>query len=243
MIRSEAKASLARKLDIDLANISRNGLFTEADLEDYIQTGARRAWDYKPWPFAEKTESTTTFGAGGYNSYPVDFEDESISRLRVNGIPFVKKNWDDYNGYFYEFPNDSGQMWSEHQRFYFINPNAVPNGATITVTGKVRAPALTSDTDLMPFSPDSDNSENSGNQAIVQLAFAEALGSEKLKNYGQAAAERKDAYGVLNIIWKPFGQRKSNETGIGNPMFQVPDYFGPQQGHAGEGVIANFRFY
>src|ERR1035441_3547538 len=56
----EAKQAVARKLDIDYSDISNNGLFTDADLQSYIQFGIMKAWDYKPWPFTQAVKTATT---------------------------------------------------------------------------------------------------------------------------------------------------------------------------------------
>jgi hypothetical protein len=234
----EARQALARKLNIDLGSIASNDLFTEADLNDSIDAGVKRAWDYKPWSFTEKTY-TTTSTSDAYYDYPADFEDESITRITVNGVRYPKKDFDDYQRYFSDWPSDDAKIWSDHGRFYFLNLNAHTVGATIQVTGKLRAPTLTSDSDLLPFSPTTDNQESSGNRAIVGLAYAEALSSEKLKNYAQAAVEEKRAYGILEILWKPMGARRANEQSVNRPFFDVPDYFGG--GWSGsKHTIANF---
>jgi hypothetical protein len=224
MIRSEAKSLLARKLDIDLTNIATNDLFTEADLESYLDTGLKRGWDYKPWTPSEKTY-TTTSTADGYYDYPEDFEDESITRLTVAGEEYDKKNFDDYQKFLADNPTSDEKIWSEHQRYYFVNGNAHTVGDSIDVTGKLRAPTLSSDADKLPFSPSTDNQENSGNGAIVDLAYAEALESEKMKQETKAANKRKDAYGVLDVIWKPMGARRSKEQSKDRPFFDVPDFF------------------
>lgn len=235
----EARQALARKLDISLTDISNNDLFTQADLDDFIDAGVKRAWDYKPWSFTEKTYSTTSTAADYYD-YPADFEDESITRITVGGMRYPKSDFDDYQRFFADWPNDDAEMWSDHGRFYFVNRNAYTVGATIQVTGKLRAPTLGADSDLLPFSPNSDNQESSGNRAIIGFAYAEALSSEKLKNYAQAAVEEKRAYGILDIIWKPMGARRANEQSVNRPFFDTPDYFGNGWGSS-KNNIANFN--
>lgn len=59
---------------------------------------------------------------------------------------------------------------------------------------------LINDTDLLMFSPDSDNVEHNGNNAICQLAYAEALSSDKKRNPQQGKAERDDAIQKLELI-------------------------------------------
>jgi hypothetical protein len=237
----EAKQALARKLDISLTDIANNDLFTEADLGDFVQAGVNVAWDYKPWTFSEGTRSTTAADQD-YYSYPQEFEDESISRVTVGGKTYGKRNFDDYNAYLAEWPSDTNYLFSDHGRFYFLNRNAYAVGDTITITGKLRAPVLSADADLLPFSPDTDNYESSGNRAVIHFAFAEALGSEKLKNYAQAEAERKTGFRILDLLWKPMGQRRANEQSLDRPFFTaLPDMFG--RGNRTGCPIANFDLF
>lgn len=234
----EARQALARKLDIDLSTIANNDLFAEADLNDFIDAGVKRAWDYKPWSFTEKTYSTTSTAADYYD-YPADFEDESITRITVGGTRYPKKDFDDYQRFLNDWPTIAAEMWSDHGRFYFVNGNAHAVGVTIQVTGKLRAPTLSADADLLPFSPSTDNQESSGNRAIIHFAYAEALSSEKLKNYAQAVIEEKRAYDILDTLWKPMASRRANEQSVNRPFFDAPDYFGGGWG-SNKRTIANF---
>jgi hypothetical protein len=225
MILTDAKTALARKLDINFADIANNDLFTDADLVDCVQAGANKAWDFKPWAMTEgdwKTVSTSD----GYNDYPSDCEEESIDVLYIAGYEYRKLNFADYEKFLADNPTATDRIWSEHKRFYFYNVNADTVGSEIWFKGKKRAPTLSTGTDLLPFSPTTDNQENSGNRAIVNLAYAEALASEKLKQYAQADVEEKKAFAILATLWAPIGARRSVEQSQDRPIFDVPDFFG-----------------
>jgi hypothetical protein len=224
MTNLEAKQALARKLDINYSDIANNGLFSDADLQDYIQAGVNKAWDYKPWTFTEDTKKTTSISTEYYD-YPADFEDESITRLTVARKEYRKLNFDDYQKYLADNSTATDRIWSEHKRWYFINQNAYTVGDEIDLTGKLRAPTLSADGDLLPFSPESDNNENSGNRAIIQFAYAEALSSEKKKNAAQGTIEEKRGYAMLDALWAPMGARRSKEQSQERPFFDVPDFF------------------
>jgi hypothetical protein len=239
MTNLEAKQALARKLNIDYSNISSNSLFSDSDLQDYIQAGVNKAWDYKPWTFKEGDKKTTAT-TDDYYDYPADFEDESISRLTVGGYEYTKKLFPDYQLYLQNNSTATDKFWSEHLRFYFINKNAVTVGDEIVVIGTLRAPTLSADADLLPFSYATDNQENSGNRAIIQLAYAEALSSEKKKNPSQAAIEEKRGYAMLDVIWAPMAARKSAEQSQDRPFFDVPDYFSNGGRENSRNIIGNF---
>lgn len=239
MTFTEAKQALARKLDIDYSDIANNGLFTDSDLQDYVQSGVSKAWDYKPWSFTEDTKKTTSISADYYD-YPSEFEDESITRLTVAAKEYRKLNFDDYQKFLADNPTATDKIWCEHKRFYFVNKNAYTLGDEIDVTGKVRASTLSSSGDLLPFSPESDNQENSGNRAIIQLAYAEALSSDKKKNPSQGAIEEKRGYGMLDVLWAPMGARRAKEQSQDRPFFDVPDYFSNGGRGNSRNIIGNF---
>ena len=224
MTLSEAKQDLARKLNIDYADIANNQLVSDADLTAWIQAGVHKAWDFKPWDFTEGDKKTTSISAEYYD-YPQDFQSGSINLLLVGGEEFRKLSYKAYRLALEKDPSSTEKIWAERKRFYFINQNAYTAGAEIVLFGKLKAPTLTNANDLLPFSPDSDNEEYSGNGAIVRLAYSEALGSRKYNNPSQAKQEQQDAYAILELLWKPFEDSRSDEQTENVPMFNVPDFF------------------
>jgi hypothetical protein len=225
----EAKQHLSRKLDIDYSNISYNGLFTDSDLGVFIQLGAIKAWDFKPWDFTEGSKTGTTSSdmlSSGYADYPGDIQSGSIYLLKIAGKEYKKLIFQDYLKYLEDYPTGQEKVWSEQKRFIFMNPNTYSAGQLLDLYGKLMPPILSNPTDILPFSPDSDNYEHSGNEAIVLLAFAEALDSDKKQNSQQAEIERSKAYQMLETLWKPFGEARSTLQSKDRPFMNVPDYFG-----------------
>jgi hypothetical protein len=226
---SEAKQHLSRKLDIDYADIANNDLFTDTDLGEFIKLGVIKAWDYKPWDFTEGSKTATTVSdmlTSGYADYPTDFQSGSIYLLKIDGEEYKKVLFQDYLKFQEDDPDSTERIWSEQKRFVFINPNAYSAGEAMDLYGKLMPPILSQTTDLLPFSPDSDNYEHSGNEAIVLLAYSEALASEKKKNPSQSEIERGKAYQILDLLWKPFADARSYLQTKNRPFFNVPDYLG-----------------
>lgn len=229
MTLTEAKQHLSRKLNIEYSDIANNDLWTDTDLGVLIQLGVQKAWDYKPWDFTEgsKTGTTTSdMATNGYADYPQDIKSGSVYLLRVNGKEYKKLLFQDYLKWLEDYPDATDRIWSEQKRFIFMNANAYTVGQTFDLFGKLMPPILSSGSDLLPFSPDTDNYEHSGNEAIVQFAYAEALDSEKLNKRAEAEIERKKAYDTLNVLWKPFGDARALLQSKNRPFFNVPDYFG-----------------
>lgn len=240
MIFSEAQQALCRKLDIDYSDIANNGLFTLADIKDYIQTGAYQAWDLAFWDFAEHVKTATldsTDVSNGYVAMPTDIAPSSIYYVTINGEEFDKKNFASYKKWLQDNPSSVDQIWAEFKRMMFFNSNAVSAGHVLDVYGKRNGRPLSADGDLMYFSPDSDNEEFSGNQAIVTLAYAEALASEKKKQPEKAEIERKKGYAALTVLSNNQKQGRASEQSKNRPMFEVPNFFDRNQGHANIGLF------
>jgi len=244
MTYQEAQIELCRSLNIDFTDIANNDLISLTDIKNWLKVGIKRAWDFKPWDFSEgaKTETVQVGDVtNGYIDYPTDIQSGSISMLLSSAEedPFEKLLYKDYMKWRKQHSGDDDLYYSEYKRFLFINPKAVSVGDVLDIYGKLKAPVLTNDNDLMPFSPDSDNQEYSGNDAIVALAYAEALYSDKKKNSNQARLEEKRAFEMLELLWKPFADSRSLLQSKNNPAFDVPDFFsGRSSGTSEEGKFS-----
>jgi hypothetical protein len=225
MTNLEAKKELARKLDINYSDIGNNGLFTDEDLQAYIQLGVIDAWDYKPWPFTQKTKTGTTEDTEYYN-HPEDLVNNSVYLLKVAGKEYTKLLIEDYLKYQEDFPSGKMRIWAENETYIFINPNAYTIGDPFDLYGRKFAPTLVTDNDLLPFSPTTDNNEHSGNHAIVLLAESWALEGSKKNDAATAQIVRTEALGILKTLWKPFAASRASMQSYGRPMFQVPDFLG-----------------
>jgi hypothetical protein len=230
MTLTEAKEHLARKLDITYSDIANNDLFSDDDLAQFIQLGITKAWDYKPWDFSEGSKTATTISdmlTSGYADYPQDIQSGSIYLLKIDGKEYKKLLFQDYLKFLEDYPDATDKLWSEQKRFVFMNPNAYSAGQVLDMYGKLMPPHLSSGSSILPFSPDTDNQEHSGNEAIVLLGFSEALDSDKKKNPSQAEIERGKAYQILDLLWKPFADSRSTLQSKNRPFFDVPNFFGP----------------
>jgi hypothetical protein len=230
MTFQEAQQALCRKLDISYADIAYNGLFSLTDIKEFVNTGARIAWDYKPWDFAEFAKTgtlTPTEIANGYLSFPQDLNASSIQTFVVNGELWNNKlSHADYLAFKQKDPTSTEKVWCEWNNIIFFNVNAASSGQTIDVYGKQNFQERSADADLMPFSLNVDSQGNSGNDAVIFLAYAEALGSEKKKNPTQAQAERATGISILESLFKTLSAGRTREQNPYTPMFEVPDFFG-----------------
>ena len=241
MTLQEAKQQLALKLDINYSDIANNGLFTDSDLGTLIQNGVTEAWDYKPWPFTQDAKTATTPNGADYWDSPQDFVEGSIYLLKIGGKEYAKRRLEDYLKVFENAPTATDRIWTEFKTFILANKNAFTSGTdTFDAYGKLKAPTLVNPTDLLPFSPTTDNQEYSGNNAIVQLAFAEALSGEKKNQPEKSVSERAAAFSKLDTLWKPFADNKATLQSLNRPMFDVPDMFGKTFKNGNQFTPGNF---
>lgn len=231
----EAKTALASKLDISLTDIASNSLFTESDLETWLNMATQKAWDFKPWPFTQRTITGTTVDAQYYD-HPTALMLQSLFRLVINGYHYGNPmDFDDYIRWKADNPTSTDRVWSMHETYVFINRLSYGVGEVLDMTGKKYPPHLSASGDLLPFSPMTDNLEHSGNSTIVELAYAEALASDKLKRLTEAVTHRKTAYETLTLLWQPFAQQKAAQQTT-RQMFNTPNMFGGRS----QGPIGNF---
>src|SRR5438105_2703180 len=115
MTLTEAKQALARKLDIDYSDIANNGLWTDSDLGGLIQFGVEKAWDFKPWPFTEDTDTAASLTNTDYYDHPADLMQGSIEFLMVGGNEFTKLSIQAYLRYFQDNPTGTDKIWAERE--------------------------------------------------------------------------------------------------------------------------------
>ena len=245
MTTLEAKQELCKKLNISYSDVSSglNGLFSDDDIQGYIEEAHLLVWDYKGWEHTEG-DKTLDFSAedvsAGYFSYPEDYISGSIFLVLVEGEEYYKTTFRDLKQY--EFRQGSGdkKLFAERKRRIFFNPNAITLGETADFFGKLKATDIDADTALMQFSQDEDNQENSGNLLIVQLAYSIALYGDKKKDKVGGEKEEKDAYGKLNLLWEQYAGNRMTSKSF-RPQFIIPDFYGKR----GNGVndIGTFNNY
>lgn len=229
MTHQEGLTELSNRLNISYTNLSTNDLYSTIMLSGWLNLAVQRAWDYAAWAFSEKAEYTTTVASQEYYDYPDDFISDSIMFLKVLDDEGDMKTYDKirYEDYMkYREDNDEGEekLWSSYRRFYFINPLSFDNaaGRTIEIWGRERAPRLNLLGDKLPFSPDSDNYEDSGNEAIIKLAYSIALASDKKKDTARSKTEEAGAYAILDVLAKRESGEQSKYQTLNTPMWDNP---------------------
>jgi hypothetical protein len=255
----DAKNTLcSAKLNIDYDDVvsGENQLFSLNDIEDAVNYGIRKAWDYKLWPFAEGNIDTSGSTSGGVNPFVIsefgtDFQEQSFFLAIVSGVPWFgegagKRNFRDFMQWLSDNPTDTSKIWAEYGGQFFFNLNALPANYELDIYGKFHAPLYSNlngdDSNAMPFSvesADDTTSDSSGNDAIILFAYAFLLGGEKKKNPNQAAIEEKNAYAILDTIWAFIAEGKAQNQPMNRPFFNVDNFF-PGRSNRNNTNIGNF---
>ncbi len=234
MTFEESQKALARKLNIswDAVVAGIDDLYSWDDLKGWINLACLEAWDFSDWIFKEKSYTTTTVASQEYYDYPSDFVEDSIFLLRVAGADalldtYKKIRYVDYMQYRETEPNGTLKYWADHRDWYFINPKAFQDAGSrsIEVWGMLRFTELTASTSAMPFSPNSEGYENSGNHAIVKLAYAMALESEKKNEPQKAQIVRTEAYQTLKLLADKENEKQADYEVKGRPFFENTKLF------------------
>jgi len=102
MTLQTAEQELCRKLNITYSDLTAGNLdlFSQADLDAWINLGVLRAWDYRPWPFSQTAKTTTTSTNTDYYDTPQDVVEGSAFLLKVAGKEYKKLLLEDYLKWF-----------------------------------------------------------------------------------------------------------------------------------------------
>src|SRR3990167_7728928 len=155
-----------------------DAFITDAMLQDWIREAHTWASGFHKWPFTE-----------GWKS-------DSIRFLQVGGKRLKKLNHFNYLSFREDFPNDSKEVFSDHGRLYFVNPNIDASG-TITFWGQyqptIDPTAPTATTIFSTF-------DEEGNEAIVEKMQGYLKRREHLVQEAELHDQR--AASKLEEIWK-----------------------------------------
>lgn len=194
------------------------GFYTDQIVNDWIDKAHKWAAGYKKWTATEGRISTTyavdnTDIEVGFN-YPEGWKPDSIRLLQIGGKRFRKVNFYKYMEFREDFPNDTGKVFTDHGKLYFVNPQADASGTT-TMWGQF-TPATLDATDTTALSIFSDNFEEA-NEAISEEVMSYA--KKKEKKLDESLAHHKKAQEILlekleQIKEEQFGYQITDDDGM-----------------------------
>lgn len=203
------KNDIIVKLGID----TTSAFYTDAVLDEWINTAHKWAANFKKWPMTEGRVSTTTASTStnedGWTvlEYPEGFKTDSIRMLTVGGKHFLKKNFYKFQEFIENNSSDTSVIYTDYARRIFINPNAAGFSGTIALWGQFMPNDLdrTDPTQGTIFTGFNDE----GNLAIVQEVMSYAADRERQgvglvrgKVAGVGPFHHNSAIDILEHLWK-----------------------------------------
>ena len=220
---------LCSKLNISWSDIANNDLYSETELSRWLRLSRNEAVARNPWPFTEgRLEIASASGTEKYD-YPLILKSDSLRYLTVNDKRYDKKLFEDYLKYKEDYSSGSNKIYSDRNRVLYINHLADDFGNSIVCYGQV---IVTGSVDSQTATTVFSTAEPEGDEAIIQLAYSKALGSEKMNKPTQAKKERSEAFEILDGIWKRIQDKQHTYQTKDTSMFKRMDILGG--GYEGE---------
>jgi len=211
------KGDIINDILVQLGVSTTVAFFTDQILDDWVDKAHVWAAGTHKWPFTEGRINTTYVADAslevGFN-YPEGWKPDSIRLLQVGGERFTKVNFQSYQRFREDFPNDSKKIFSEHGRLYFINPNADVSGTT-TLWGQF-TPAALAETDNTVTTVFSDVAEE-GHEAMIEEVLSYA--KKRQNKLQESFAHHQKAQQILEELWlrvkdEQFGYQNVEDEGI-----------------------------
>lgn len=177
--------------------------YTDAILNNWVNSAYKWAVGYHTWPFTEGRVSTTysTTEEWSFEGYKAD----SFRLVQVGGKRLQKLNFEDYQMFREEESSSNDRVFSDFGRLVFINPNIDASG-TLTAWGQF-VPKDIDVTDLTEKTVFTDGDEDA-NEAIVEETLSYANTREKKEK--ESVFHHQRAMQILDGVWKRYNDEQFN---------------------------------
>jgi hypothetical protein len=222
---------------------NNSSMLPAARVTQLIQDAYQWAGTLHFWPplYRARTFSTTPNTQSltyDYYDYPSDFLTGSVSRLYIDNKKYDKKAYQDLIDYADNVvensvpPDPTKRYFAEYGRQFFVYPaSTVAGSSNGIIWGNIQPLQISTAASTTIFSLWND----SGNEAIVKKALSVAL--ERFDpNF--ATTQKKEAFDLLELIWKKIMDENQKSQRLNHPFYQVPDFFGYGSGVS---TIGNFN--
>jgi len=214
--RSELETELVAQLQV----AANSSLYPASRITTLIQNAYKKATNIFVWLDLVKAFTGSTKNGYEYYDFPDAIRSSTIVRLEIDGEPYGRKVFSDYQDYKENNANTTKEMFAFYGRFFFVNPIPSADGSSnMDIWGAVQADALSAGSTETIFT----NSNPLGNEAVVQLAFAVAI---KRIDSSLAKKEKEEAIAVLAKLNLDEWKATQGSKKLDNPLFNVPNYFG-----------------
>lgn len=178
-----------------------DGFISDTNLKTWTKVAHDWAAGFRPWPMTQGKASTTfaTEETPIFEGWRAD----STKFIQVGGKRYQKLNFDDYQQFREETPDDEERVFSDFARTYYVNPNGA--SGTLVAYGHYRPILDTTDlTATTIFS----GFEEEGNDAIVEYMTGLLKRREHLPD--EFVLQEQVAAQKLNNVWNGISQEQVN---------------------------------
>ena len=204
---------------VRLSKSTTTSFYTDEILEDWINQAHIWAAGYRKWPFTEYMDKSLAFTADTEEySYPnVSLKTDSIRLMKIGtesnwteNTKFGKKEIDSYMMYREDYPDGEDEIFSDHKRVIYINPNCA--SGTIYAFGQLMPSDFTigdgGDASETVFS---EAAEDEGDEAIIENVLSKAW--KKEKKFTISLQHYELAKSILNDLWENVkGEQQGYQT-------------------------------
>ena len=197
---NDIKTDIIVKLDI----ATTSAYYTDTILNNWIQQAERWATAYKKWPMTEGRLSTTYTSASEEWNFE-GIKADAVRMLQIGGKRFEKLNFEDYQIFREEQPDDTDRVFSDYGNTLFVTPKSGLTG-TMTIYAQY-APVPIDVTDLTAETIFSNGNEE-GNEAIVEEVLSYAHTREKREDKDNYHHQR--ATQILDALFDTIANEQYN---------------------------------
>jgi len=226
----QTRQEMETELSAQLQSANNSNMFPSSRITTLIQNAYRWATTLYIWNALVKGKTTSTQANHEYYDYPEELRNDTIMRLTIDGVPYARKNFEDYLQYKYNHPNGTLKMFANFGRQFFVHPTPTTTGSSnLDVWGAVDADELSSSSSTTIFS----TSREDANEAVVRKALSVAI---KRTDQKLSESEEKAAIAILAKYNLEEQKSRQRDQRIEHPKFNVPNFF--PDGHSSSPIGA-----
>jgi hypothetical protein len=225
-------------------NSSGNNFWSDTLIKQEINDAQDWLSEFFEWSILQKSFSRTSIAGQTYYSYPdttnapYSFKDDTIKSLYVNGTPYDKWRYDDFNTFIKDPQNANRtdiKIFADYGRTIFIFPVINDSVSRIEALGNVQSKTMVQNTDLTIF----DGASKGFDRIIIKKAL-ENLIIDDPKRRDSAYFKISSETDAINLVKKANQKNALKKKVI--PTFERIDFIGNTSNQNGyDNNIGNFN--
>lgn len=214
------REDLENELRSQLEVSSNSTKFPSARITKLIQNAYTWITGAFNWKELATAMTTNTIANHDYYDQPSNCKSGSIFMLEIDGIPYDRKNYEDFIAFRRNNPTSTKKIFSHYGKQLFVSPTPTSNGSdNMSVWFIQEAAQLDNASDETVFS----QHRSELNEAIISKALSVAT---KKTDKALSTSELNSAVATAARINKAEWSEYQRDQRIQHPQFTIPDFFG-----------------